>query len=64
MFGRGRLSPVRARTILTLNVEAIATTFSRVIQPVIAMTVLSMPTFTMVSGSLYLCRPEPCVLEL
>ena len=58
MFGSGRLSPFRTRAILTLYVEAVTTTISRLIQPVVALAVLTMPTITVVSGSLYLCRPE------
>ena len=58
MFGSGRLSPFRTRTLLTLNVEAVSSSISRLIQPVIAMTILTMPTLMSGSGSLYLCRPE------
>ena len=53
--GSGRLSPVRTRDILTLGVEAFTSTVLRIIQPVIAFTILSMPTIVSVSGSLYLC---------
>ena len=63
IFMSGRLSPIRARTVLTLYVEAITTTISRFFQPVIAMTVMTVPTMFSGSGSLYLCRPEPCMLE-
>ena len=52
-----------SRAVVTLNVEAITTAFSRFFQPVLAVSVLPMPTLTMVSGSLYLCRPEPWMLE-
>ena len=58
MFGRGRLSPIRTRTILTLDVEAVTTALSRIIQPVVAMAVLTLPSIFSGSGSLYLCRPE------
>ncbi len=63
MFWSGRLSPVRARSILTLYVEAIAPAVSRILQPVFAMPVQTLPTMALVSGSLYLCRPEPWMLE-
>ena len=49
MFLSGRLSPVRTRTLLTLYVEAFTTTFSLLIQPVLAMAVLTLPSI--VSGS-------------
>ena len=60
----GQLSPLRARTILALDVEAITTALSRIIQPVLAVAILTMPTLSMVSGSLYLCKTEPWMLEL
>ena len=63
MFLSGRLSPVRTRTLLTLGVEAITTTISRLVQPVFAIAFLTMPALTVVSGSLYLCKPEPWMLE-
>ena len=63
MFGSGRLSPVRTRSFLTLFVEAITAAVSRIIQPVIAMAFVTVPTMTMVLGSLYLCRLEPWMLE-
>ena len=63
MFMSGRLSPIRTRAILTLDVEAVTATISRILQPVIAMTVLMVPQLTVVSGSPYLCRPEPWRLE-
>jgi len=64
MFLSGRLSPIRSRTFLTLDVEAVTSALSRIVQPVVALTVLTMPTLISGSGSLYLCRPEPCMLEL
>ena len=58
MLVSGRLSPIRSCTGLTLDVEAITATISRIIQPVIAITVLTLPAIMSGSGSLYLCRPE------
>ena len=51
-----------ARAVLTLFVEAVTATVSRIFQPVFAMTFLTLPTLAVVSGSLYLCRPEPWML--
>ena len=38
------------------------TAISRIVQPVFAITILTMPTIISGSGSLYLCRPEPWML--
>ena len=62
-FMSGRLSPIGTRAILTLYVEAVTATISRIFQPVFAITILTMPAIMSGSGSLYLCRPEPCMLE-
>ena len=59
MLVSGRLSPIRSCTGLTLDVEAITATISRIIQPVIAITVLTLPAIMSGSGSLYLCSPSP-----
>ena len=52
----GRLSPIRTRAVLMLDVEAVTASVSRVILPVVAISILTMPTLTLVSGSLYLAR--------
>ena len=52
-----RLSPVRASTVPTPYVEVFTSAILWNFQPVVAVTLLTMPSRISGSGSLYLCRP-------